>query len=226
MDMLLRLAQRPVSLETPCDDAETDRCLGDLLPDEAHIPSDETVTDYELKDEIGRCMHALTEGEQRVLRMYYGLGDHEPMTLEEIGTYVGRTRERVRQIKEKLCYVAYDTQFEQKLAHETTVLVKDYELPDGRSLILLATDPYAFGTKTAFSNPAGLSLGIGLHNYPSPASSQEPRRLFSTAEACFSPRLPRAQHRLVAEHRYPFLRLGRFLPRGADERRPPQFVAH
>jgi actin-related protein 2 len=40
--------------------------------------------------------------------------------------------ETVRQIKEKLCYVAYDTQFEQKLAHETTVLSKTYELPDGR----------------------------------------------------------------------------------------------
>jgi actin-related protein 2 len=40
--------------------------------------------------------------------------------------------ETVRMIKEKLCYVAYDTQFENKLAHETTVLVKTYELPDGR----------------------------------------------------------------------------------------------
>ena len=46
-------------------------------------------------------MHALTEGEARVLKMYYGLDGHEPMTLEEIGAYVGRTRERVRQIKEK-----------------------------------------------------------------------------------------------------------------------------
>jgi actin-related protein 2 len=40
--------------------------------------------------------------------------------------------ETVRQIKEKLCYVAFDTQFENKLAHDTTVLVKTYELPDGR----------------------------------------------------------------------------------------------
>jgi RNA polymerase primary sigma factor len=118
MDMLLRLAQRPVSLETPCDDSDTDRCLGDLLPDEAQQPSDETVTIYELKDEIFRCMHALTEGEQRVLRMYYGLGDHEPMTLEEIGTYVGRTRERVRQIKEKAL---------QKLRHPTrSEALKEY----------------------------------------------------------------------------------------------------
>jgi RNA polymerase primary sigma factor len=101
MDLLLRLAQRPVSLETPCDDAEPDRCFGDLLPDESLQPSDDVVSDEELRDEIRRAMHSLTEGEARVLRMYYGLGGHEPMTLEQIGAYVGRTRERVRQIKEK-----------------------------------------------------------------------------------------------------------------------------
>lgn len=118
MDLLLRLAQRPVSLETPCDDSETDRCLGDLLPDEDLQSSDEAVTDDQLKEEITRCMHALTSGEQRVLRMYYGLGDHEPMTLEEIGTYVGRTRERVRQIKEKAL---------QKLRHPTRCeVLKEY----------------------------------------------------------------------------------------------------
>ncbi len=101
MDLLLRLAQRPVSLEMPCDDHEQDRCLGDLLPDESLPASDDVLSDEELKDEIRRAMHSLTEGEARVLRMYYGLDGHEPMTLEEIGTYVGRTRERVRQIKEK-----------------------------------------------------------------------------------------------------------------------------
>ena len=101
MDMLLRLAQRPVSLEMPCDDGEPDRCFGDLLPDDGMPPSDEVLSEEELRNEIQDAMHALTEGEARVLRMYYGLGGHEPMTLEEIGAYVGRTRERVRQIKEK-----------------------------------------------------------------------------------------------------------------------------
>ena len=101
MDMLLRLAQRPVSLETPCDDSEPDRCFGDLIPDEALPLSDDVLSDEELRDEVKEAMHALTEGEARVLRMYYGLDGHEPMTLEEIGAYVGRTRERVRQIKEK-----------------------------------------------------------------------------------------------------------------------------
>lgn len=101
MDLLLRLAQRPVSLETPCDETEPNRCFGDLLPDDSQQASDEVVSDDELKTEIRRAMYSLTEGEARVLRMYYGLDGHEPMTLEEIGAYVGRTRERVRQIKEK-----------------------------------------------------------------------------------------------------------------------------
>jgi RNA polymerase primary sigma factor len=101
MDLLLRLAQRPVSLETPCDDSEPDRCYGDLIPDDSLPSSDEILSSDELKAEIGSAMHALTEGEARVLKMYYGLDGHEPMTLEEIGAYVGRTRERVRQIKEK-----------------------------------------------------------------------------------------------------------------------------
>ena len=101
MELLLRLAQRPVSLETPCDDSEPDRCYGDLIPDDSLPSSDEILSSDELKAEISSAMHALAEGEARVLKMYYGLGGHEPMTLEEIGAYVGRTRERVRQIKEK-----------------------------------------------------------------------------------------------------------------------------
>ena len=101
MDMLLRLAQRPVSLETPCDDTEPDRCFGDLIPDDGLPSSDDVLSDEELREEISQAMYALSEGEARVLKMYYGLNGHEPMTLEEIGSYVGRTRERVRQIKEK-----------------------------------------------------------------------------------------------------------------------------
>jgi RNA polymerase primary sigma factor len=101
MELLMRLAQRPVSLETPCDDSAPDRCFGDLIPDDNVPCSDEMLSEEQLKDEIQRAMHALTDGEARVLRMYYGLDGHESMTLEEIGAYVGRTRERVRQIKEK-----------------------------------------------------------------------------------------------------------------------------
>ncbi len=101
MEMLMRLAQRPISLEAPCDENDPDRCLGDLLPDAAQQGSDDLVSESELKDEVNRAMHHLTETEARVLRMYYGLDDCESMTLEEIGMFVGRTRERVRQIKEK-----------------------------------------------------------------------------------------------------------------------------
>ena len=101
MEMVLRLAQRPVSLETPCDEQEPDRRLGDLLPDETLKAFDEVLSEGDLREEIQTAMGALTRGEARVLRMYYGLDGQEPMTLEEIGKYVGRTRERVRQIKEK-----------------------------------------------------------------------------------------------------------------------------
>ncbi|MEW6753747.1 MAG: RNA polymerase sigma factor RpoD/SigA [Candidatus Latescibacterota bacterium] len=118
MELLLRLAQRPVSLETPCDELEPDRCFGDLLPDDTLPSTEEVLSEEELKEEIRRALHALTDGEARVLRMYYGLDGHEPMTLEEIGTYVGRTRERVRQIKEKAL---------QKLRHPArSDLLKEY----------------------------------------------------------------------------------------------------
>ena len=122
MDLLLRLSQRPVSLETPCDDGEPDRCIGDLLPDDSIPACDEVLSEDELKDEIQEAMVALTEGEARVLRMYYGLDGEEPMTLEEIGTYVGRTRERVRQIKEKAL---------QKLRHRNrSDVLKEYYGPE------------------------------------------------------------------------------------------------
>ena len=118
MELLLRLAQRPVSLEMPCDESEPDRCFGDLIPDDSVPSSEEMLSEEELKEEVKRAMHALTEGEARVLRMYYGLDGHEPMTLEEIGAYVWRTRERVRQIKEKAL---------QKLRHPSrSDLLKEY----------------------------------------------------------------------------------------------------
>ena len=101
MELLMRLAQRPVSLEMPCDDSEPDRTYGDFIPDDNVPCSDEVLSEEQLKGDVQQAMHALTEGEARVLKMYYGLEGHEAMTLEEIGSYVGRTRERVRQIKEK-----------------------------------------------------------------------------------------------------------------------------
>ena len=101
MDMLLRLAQRPLSLEAPTEENDSDQAFANFLVDESIPNTDELLWDEGLKQEIGRAMYQLSDGEARVLRMYYGLGGHEPMTLEEIGLTVGRTRERVRQIKEK-----------------------------------------------------------------------------------------------------------------------------
>ena len=101
MDMLLRMAQTPVSLEALLDKDESDRCFRDLLPDDSYQGVEEIVSQEELKTKIQQALKILTEQEAQVLCMYYGLDGQEPMTLEETGLHFGRTRERVRQIKEK-----------------------------------------------------------------------------------------------------------------------------
>ena len=62
---------------------------------------DEMLQQEDLKAEIKRALSKLTERESQVISMYYGLDGNKPMTLEEIGAHCGRTRERIRQIKEK-----------------------------------------------------------------------------------------------------------------------------
>ena len=101
MDILLDLAKQPVSLETPCSQDEPGRCVGDLISDKSRPTMDEMLQQEDLKAEIKRALSKLTERESQVISMYYGLDGNKPMTLEEIGAHCGRTRERIRQIKEK-----------------------------------------------------------------------------------------------------------------------------
>ena len=101
MDILLDLAKQPVSLETPCSLDEPNRCVGDLIPDRSRPTMDEMLQQEDLKAEITRALSKLTGRESQVISMYYGLEGNQPMTLEEIGAHCGRTRERIRQIKEK-----------------------------------------------------------------------------------------------------------------------------
>jgi RNA polymerase primary sigma factor len=78
-----------------------DNRLLDYLPDQfSQGPEDET---YEraLKQTVEEALSSLKEREAKILRLYFGLDDQDPMTLEEIGALLGITRERVRQIKEK-----------------------------------------------------------------------------------------------------------------------------
>lgn len=95
-----KIALDPVSLETPIGE-EDDSHLGDFIEDkEAISPSDYTTKSL-LKDELRSVMKELTDREERVLRLRYGLDDDRPRTLEEVGKEFGVTRERIRQIEAK-----------------------------------------------------------------------------------------------------------------------------
>ena len=95
-----KIALDPVSLETPIGD-EDDSHLGDFIEDkDTQCPSEYTTKSL-LKDELYAVMKDLTDREERVLRLRYGLDDGRPRTLEEVGKEFGVTRERIRQIEAK-----------------------------------------------------------------------------------------------------------------------------
>jgi len=95
-----KIAQEPVSLETPIGE-EDDSHLGDFIPDdEALAPADAAA--YELlKEQLEEVLDTLTEREENVLRLRFGLDDGRTRTLEEVGKVFGVTRERIRQIEAK-----------------------------------------------------------------------------------------------------------------------------
>ena len=97
---VIKIAQDPVSLETPIGEEE-DSHLGDFVPDESNMsPEDFTIHEM-LKEEIGGVLLTLTEREEQVLRLRFGLDDGSSKTLEEVGQMFGVTRERIRQIEAK-----------------------------------------------------------------------------------------------------------------------------
>ncbi len=95
-----RIALEPVSLETPIGE-EDDSHLGDFIEDKDAQSPEEFTTKSLLKDELYDIMRDLTDREERVLRLRYGLDDNRPRTLEEVGREFGVTRERIRQIEAK-----------------------------------------------------------------------------------------------------------------------------
>ncbi|HHW36905.1 MAG TPA: RNA polymerase sigma factor RpoD [Bacillales bacterium] len=97
---ILKIAQEPVSLETPIGE-EDDSHLGDFIEDqEATSPSDAAA--YELlKEQLEDVLDTLTDREENVLRLRFGLDDGRTRTLEEVGKVFGVTRERIRQIEAK-----------------------------------------------------------------------------------------------------------------------------
>ncbi len=95
-----KLAQEPVSLDTPVG-TEEDSHLGDFIEDtDAVVPAD-AATFTMLQEQLGDVLHGLSEREQTVIRMRFGLDDGQPRTLEEVGQAFGVTRERIRQIESK-----------------------------------------------------------------------------------------------------------------------------
>ena len=97
---IMRVAQEPVSLETPIGEEE-DSHLGDFIPDdEAPAPAD-AASHTLLKEQLGEVLSTLTTREEKVLRLRFGLEDGRPRTLEEVGKEFDVTRERIRQIEAK-----------------------------------------------------------------------------------------------------------------------------
>jgi RNA polymerase primary sigma factor len=91
---------RYVSFDQPIADA-ADLCLQEVVADSQLEPADEQVNRHELKDALESSLSCLPEREQRVLRRYFGLDGEPPSTLDQIGTELGVSRERVRQIKDR-----------------------------------------------------------------------------------------------------------------------------
>ena len=97
---IMRVAQEPVSLETPIGEEE-DSHLGDFIPDdEAPVPA-EAASQTLLKEQLAEVLKTLTPREEKVLRLRFGLEDGRPRTLEEVGKEFNVTRERIRQIEAK-----------------------------------------------------------------------------------------------------------------------------
>lgn len=97
---IMKIAQEPVSLETPIGEEE-DSHLGDFIEDhEARAPAEEASFTL-LREQLDEVLKTLTDREQKVLRLRFGLDDGRARTLEEVGQKFGVTRERIRQIEAK-----------------------------------------------------------------------------------------------------------------------------
>ncbi len=97
---IMKIAQEPVSLETPIGEEE-DSHLGDFIEDEEAVAPAEAASYRLLKEQLEDVLNTLTEREQEVLRLRFGLDDGRARTLEEVGQIFGVTRERIRQIEAK-----------------------------------------------------------------------------------------------------------------------------
>ena len=114
---IMKIAQDPVSLETPIGEEE-DSHLGDFIPDDATPAPADAVSQVLLREQLKKVLSTLTAREESVLKLRFGLEDGRPRTLEEVGKEFNITRERIRQIEAKAL---------RKLRHpQRSKLLKDY----------------------------------------------------------------------------------------------------
>jgi RNA polymerase primary sigma factor len=100
VEKTLSISQNHLSLDAPLTPGEENRLL-DYLPDTQNQGADQETFEHALTQSIEEVLRELKPREATILRLYFGLDEPEPLTLEEIGSRLGITRERVRQIKEK-----------------------------------------------------------------------------------------------------------------------------
>ncbi len=96
-----KISQEVISLESPIGDSDEDSTLSDFIKDEQSLSPDQLANQALLRDQIKEVMADLTEREQKILAMRFGLEDGISHTLEEVGKVFGVTRERIRQIEAK-----------------------------------------------------------------------------------------------------------------------------
>ena len=97
---ILKISQEPVSLETPIGEEE-DSHLGDFIQDDnVPVPAEAAAATL-LKEQLNEVLDTLTDREQKVLRLRFGMNDGRARTLEEVGKEFDVTRERIRQIEAK-----------------------------------------------------------------------------------------------------------------------------
>jgi RNA polymerase primary sigma factor len=100
VEQIMRIAQEPMSLETPVG-SEEDSYLGDFIKDESMPEPDDAASQQLLREQLRAILNSLNHRERQVLEMRFGLRDGQSHTLEEVGQAFGVTRERIRQIEAK-----------------------------------------------------------------------------------------------------------------------------